>query len=42
MPTIGYLHPGAPEGVARDVAAFRRGLNESGYIEGKNVIIEFR
>jgi ABC-type uncharacterized transport system substrate-binding protein len=42
MPTIGYLHPGAPQGVAWDVAAFRRGLNESGYIEGKNVIIEFR
>src|SRR5262245_2780735 len=42
MQTVGYLHPGAPDGVARDVAAFRRGLNEAGYIEGDSVGIEFR
>ena len=42
MQTVGYLHPGAPEGVARDVAAFRRSLNEAGYIEGDSVGIEFR
>jgi putative ABC transport system substrate-binding protein len=42
MRTVGYLHPGAPEGVSRDVAAFRRGLNEVGYIEGENVVIEAR
>jgi putative ABC transport system substrate-binding protein len=42
MPVVGYLYGGSPESSFQRVAAFRRGLNEIGYIEGENVAIEFR
>jgi putative ABC transport system substrate-binding protein len=42
MPTIGYLHGASPEPYAPMIAAFRQGLKETGYLEGKNVAIEFR
>ena len=42
MPVIGYLDPGPPEAGASFVAAFRRGLSEAGYIEGRNAAIEYR
>ncbi len=42
MPVIGFLHPGSPEANASNVAAFRKGLGETGYAEGRNVAIEFR
>jgi putative tryptophan/tyrosine transport system substrate-binding protein len=41
LPVVGFLNPGAAESAARDVAAFRKGLNESGYIEGRNVTVEY-
>jgi putative ABC transport system substrate-binding protein len=41
MPVIGFVHPGAPEIGARDVAAFRKGLNETDYIEGQNLTVEY-
>jgi putative tryptophan/tyrosine transport system substrate-binding protein len=41
-PAIGYLSNGTSVGFAPMVAAFRRGLNETGYIEGRNYTIEFR
>ena len=41
MPVIVFLHPGVSEVGARDVAAFRRGLQETGYIEGQNVTVEY-
>jgi putative ABC transport system substrate-binding protein len=41
MPVVGFLNPGAPEVAAGEVAAFRKGLNESGYIEGQNVTVEY-
>ena len=42
MPVIGYLGSGSPGPVASFVAAFRQGLSETGYVEGRNVAIEFR
>jgi putative ABC transport system substrate-binding protein len=43
MPVIGFLHIGAPGArVDPQVAAFGQGLGEAGYVEGKNVTIEYR
>jgi putative tryptophan/tyrosine transport system substrate-binding protein len=42
MPVIGFLHGASPEGYAPMVDGFRRGLAESGYVEGRNVTIEYR
>ena len=42
LPLIGYLGPEAPERFASRVNAFRDGLAETGYIEGRNVAIAFR
>jgi putative ABC transport system substrate-binding protein len=42
IPVIGYLSSGTPAGFAPLVDAFRRGLNEAGLVEGRNVTIAFR
>jgi putative tryptophan/tyrosine transport system substrate-binding protein len=42
MPVIGFLSSASPAQWTRFVVAFRQGLNESGYAEGKNIGIEFR
>jgi putative ABC transport system substrate-binding protein len=42
MPVIGYLYSGAPETGAYLAAAFRQGLGELGFVEGRNVVIEYR
>jgi putative ABC transport system substrate-binding protein len=42
MPVIGFLHSGSPGPFAHQVAAFNRGLNETGYVEGQNVTVEYR
>jgi putative ABC transport system substrate-binding protein len=42
MPVIGYLSALSEAQVAHQLAAFRRGLNEVGFVERQNVVIEFR
>jgi putative ABC transport system substrate-binding protein len=42
LPVIGFLHAGVPEASTDVVAAFREGLSETGYIEGRNVAIQYR
>jgi putative ABC transport system substrate-binding protein len=42
MPVIGYLDVGSPDGSAPIVAAFRRGLAQTGQVEGSNVAIVYR
>jgi len=42
MPVIGYLGPESPQTFASRVNAFRDGLAQAGYVEGRNIAIEFR
>jgi putative tryptophan/tyrosine transport system substrate-binding protein len=42
MPTVGFLGTSSPELFAQPLRAFRDGLRETGYVEGRNVAIEFR
>jgi putative ABC transport system substrate-binding protein len=42
MPVIGYLNSGAANPMAGLVSAFHEGLSEAGYVEGRNVAIEYR
>jgi putative ABC transport system substrate-binding protein len=42
MPVIGFLSARSPDGSVPHVAAFRQGLAEAGFVEGRNLRIEFR
>jgi len=42
LPVIGFVNSGSPETHAQHLAAFLRGLGEAGYVEGRNVVIEYR
>jgi putative tryptophan/tyrosine transport system substrate-binding protein len=42
MPVIGLVHAGSADASARNVTAFRRGLGETGYVEGQNVTVEYQ
>jgi putative ABC transport system substrate-binding protein len=42
MPTIGWLDLVSPESARELLLAFRKGLAETGYVEGRNVIVEYR
>jgi putative ABC transport system substrate-binding protein len=42
MPLIGYLHPGTSDDGGIGVTAFRKGLGEAGFVEGRNVAIDYR
>jgi len=41
MPVVGFIRDGSADAAARYVAAFRKGMNESGYVEGQNVTVEY-
>src|ERR1700731_5132339 len=41
MPVVGFIRDGSADTSARYVAAFRKGLNETGYVEGQNVTVEY-
>ena len=42
MPVIGFIHPETPDLAEYLVRAFRQGLNETGYVEGRNVAVDYR
>ena len=42
MPTVGYLNAGEKDLTSFRFTAFRQGLNETGFVEGRNVVIEYR
>jgi putative ABC transport system substrate-binding protein len=42
MPVIGYLNGGSPDSDTSRLTGLRHGLNETGYVEGRNLLIEYR
>ena len=42
IPVVGFLHYASPDTFAHIAEAVRRGLKEAGYVEGKNVTVEYR
>ena len=42
LPVIGFLNSASPDGYTPELNAFRQGLKETGYVEGQNVMIEYR
>src|SRR6516164_13810 len=42
MPVVGYLTRGFREANEQQISAFRNGLNETGFVEGRNLAIEYR
>src|SRR5271163_158091 len=42
LPVIGFLSSSSPDPSAENVAAFRQGLSETGYVEGQDLAIEYR
>jgi putative ABC transport system substrate-binding protein len=41
LPVVGFINPGSPDANASNVATFRKGLSETGYVEGHNVTVEY-
>ena len=42
LPVIGFINSDSPNGHARELAAFLKGLGETGYVDGRNVAVEYR
>ena len=42
MPVIAFLNVASPQGYERELSAFLKGLGENGYVDGRNVAIEYR
>jgi putative ABC transport system substrate-binding protein len=41
LPVVGFIRDGSADASARFTAAFRKGLSETGYVEGQNVTVEY-
>ena len=41
MPIVGFVTNRSAEASVRQAAAFRKGLNETGYLEGQSIIVEY-
>jgi putative ABC transport system substrate-binding protein len=41
MPVVGFIFGGSADANARHAVAFRKGLNEAGYVDGQNVTVEY-
>jgi putative ABC transport system substrate-binding protein len=41
LPVVAFVREGSADGSARFAATFRKGLNETGYVEGQNVTVEY-
>ena len=41
LPVVGFVNAASPDTYAREIVAFRKGLNETGYVEGQNVTVEY-
>jgi putative tryptophan/tyrosine transport system substrate-binding protein len=42
LPLLGYLHSASPQPFTEETSAFRQGLSEAGYVDGQNLVIEYR
>jgi len=42
MPVVGYLNSGSPDSDTSRLTGLRQGLNETGYVEGRNLLVEYR
>jgi putative ABC transport system substrate-binding protein len=42
VPVVGFLNPGSPEATRYQAVAFVQGMNQAGYVEGRNVAVEYR
>ena len=42
MPVVGFINAASPQPYARMLSAFLKGLEEAGYVDGRNVAIEYR
>ena len=42
MPVVGFLNAASPQGYPRPLSAFLKGLGEAGYVDGQNVVIQYR
>ena len=42
VPKVGWIFPGASAGHPTELAGFKEGLRELGYVEGRNIVVEYR